>query len=509
MVNLREVYRKAEEQTTAVVVVLFLLLGGFILLQSLLPPLFILGAILSVGFVILSFYRPLFVLGVLAVYLPFEPVILKFLSDDIFIFARFFSESLIYVLSFVVIVRVLTGKSRLRSTPISLPFGLFVFIVLSSALINLLPPMEALLGMRQIFRFMLVFFIGVMLYPSKEYIKNLTIIMFAVVLFQAALALIQSLIGTPLDQFLLPAQTRTFGDITITSGVVQFWDPGSRVFATLGRYDKLGNFLYFFLLIGVGLLYHPKVKQYRKELMLVFTIGLPALLLTYSRASWFAFLIGFLFIGWYIMRDKRVFSAFIAFLIIVTGYLGISGINVRFITEIPGQTLVERFYETFSFTRWRGEYFGLGRTFWFIQTPMSVVPAAPLFGFGPGQYGGGVVSALRNTRVYDELALPFGVFGTEGFIDNNWFSLWGETGTLGFIFYIWIFTALFVYSVRVYRESSDPFVKSLAIGFAAILLGMAFNAFLSTLFEIRTSAFYLWLYAAFIVVLGDRARIKA
>jgi O-antigen ligase len=235
----------------------------------------------------------------------------------------------------------------------------------------------------------------------------------------------------------------------------------------------------------------------------MFVLGLPALVLTYSRASWFAFIFGFLFIGMVMKRDRRVMAAFLSFVIIVGSYLAISGLNVRFITEAPGQTLVERFYETFSAARWRGEYYGYGRVYWFVQTPLAVVAASPIFGFGPGQFGGGAAAALHNTRVYEQLGLPFGVFGTDGYIDNNWFSLWGESGTLGMVFYLWGYLALFVYAVRLYRSSNDPMTRAIAIGYAAAMIGVAFNAFTSTLLEIRTLAFYLWLYGGFVVAIGE------
>jgi O-antigen ligase len=133
-----------------------------------------------------------------------------------------------------------------------------------------------------------------------------------------------------------------------------------------------------------------------------------------------------------------------------------------------------------------------------------VIPASPIFGFGPGQFGGGAAAALGNTRVYEQLGLPFGVFGTGGHIDNNWFSLWGETGTLGLLLYAWMFLILFRMAVRLFRESRDPSTRALAIGFAALLIAVTFNAFLSTILEIRTTAFYLWLYAGAVVLLAGR-----
>ena len=335
-------------------------------------------------------------------------------------------------------------------------------------------------------------------------------ILAAIFLLSCGIGFLQSTIGERLDLFLLPSDARSLGEITLTSGVTQFWDPGSRIFATFGRYDRLGNFLSFFLLIGTGFLFGLNKKngfgsdtqKIRWWLLGLFVLGIPALMLTYSRSSWFAFILGFLFIGLWIKRDRRVVIALASFIIVVVGYLAITGISVRYITEIPGQTITERFLETFSYARWRGEYYGLGRLYWDVQTPLRVIPSSPIFGVGPGQFGGGAASALHNTKVYDALGLPFGVFGTEGAIDNNWFAIWGETGTLGLILYLWMFIVLFKQSVQTYRNSNDPFTRALTIGFAACVLGVSLNAMTSTLFEIRTAAFYFWLYAGFVVVLG-------
>jgi len=506
MINLREVYRQAEEHTTAMIIGLFVLLGVLILLQSFFSGIVVLAAVVAIIFLIISVIRPYWALAFLAIYLPFEPFILKWMPDDIYLFARFFSEILIYVLAAVTIWRLLSARSRMRQTPVDLPFVLFIVILISSAVINAVEPVTALLGMRQILRFMIVFYIVVYLFPPKWFIRWLTQVLFGIVIVSSLIGISQSIVGAPLDQFLLPDEARTYGEITLTSGTIQFWDPGSRVFATFGRYDRLGNFLYFFLLIGVGIAYERYARKDKRYLWLVFALGIPTLLLTFSRSSWFAFLLGFLFIGLMIKKDKRILAAFATFLIVVSSYVALSGLQVRFITEAPGQTIVERFYESFSFARWRGEYVGLGRLFWMVQTPTVVIPAAPIFGFGPGQYGGGTVAALGNTTVYEQLGLPFGVFGTEGFIDNNWFSLWGESGTLGMIFYLWVYIGLFMYSVRLYFTSRDAYTRSIAIGVAAAMIGIAFNAFLSTLLEIRTLAFYLWMYAGFVVVLAMRER---
>lgn len=508
MINLRSVYVQSEEKMKRLTLCLFGLLAIFLIIQSVFSPAVAFAALGALVVLIVTVFSPTTTLAFLALYLPFEPFVLKFIPDSIYVFARFASEGLIYLIAFVVFWRLFSGKIRLQKTTLDAPFVLFVITLIASALIHFVPVPTALLGLRQILRFMIVFFLVVYLQPSKPFIKKLTTLLFIVLLIEAGIGIAQSIIGEPLDQFLISSDARTLGELTLTGGVEQFWDPGSRVFATLGRYDRLGNFLYIFLLIASGFLFtlQARIKKLEPLLWWVFLLGIPTLVLTYSRSSWFGFLLGFLFIGLIIKRDKKVFAGLVASTLIVLGYLAVSGLTVGLIAEGPGQTLSERFFESFSYTRWRGEYEGLGRVFWYVHTPLDVVAASPVFGWGPGQFGGGAVAALHNTRVYDELGLPYGVFGTEGFIDNSWFTIWGEAGTLGLFFFLWIYIALYRRALDTYHSARDPYVQGLAIGFAAVLLAMTLNAFTSTIFEIRTVAFYVWMYGGFVWVLGEEKR---
>ncbi len=505
MIDFRSVYRHAEEHTNLLVGGLFCLLVLLIVLQSIFSPGFVMVSVLCLIAVVIACVRPLWILGFLSIYFPFESIILKFTPNEVYFFTRYVSEGLIYLVAGVVLIGMLLGRRSFKSSPIDTPFVLLVVSMVASALINFVPPSIAILGIRQILRFVIVFFLVVQLRPTAGFIRNLTITMLGIVLFQSVLGIMQSFIGQPLDDFFLPSVEHTIGSILLTGATEQFWDPGSRVFATLGRYDRLGNFLYIFLLIASGFLFiKQRSKQITALLPWVFLLGLPTLMLTYSRASWFAFLLGFLFIGIYILRDRRVAIGFFVFVTAMMLVLGSSGLQVALLTESSGQTLTERFFESFSYARWSGEYYGLGRTFWFVHTPLNVVAAAPIFGWGPGQFGGGAAAALGNTTAYEAVDLPFGVFGTEGFIDNNWFSLWGELGTLGIVLYLCVFFGLFVFAMKHYIAAKDPFTKALLLGFSAIVVAVTFNAFTSTLLEIRTVAFYFWLYAGFVVVLARK-----
>lgn len=479
----------------------------FSLLVVFVSPWKVLAFFLGVALLFLVYARPTWVIAFLAVYVPFEPFLLKFVPDELYLFAKYFSESLIYLLLGAVLLRRRIEGAKRPATPIDLPFALFLISAIGSAVANFVPLPVAVLGVRQIIRFIVLFFAVAALGPSRAFVRKLVVIMMAVVLFQSVLGITQALTKGALDPFLIPSERKVYDSIQLSGGAEQFWAPGTRVFGTLGRYDQLGTFLTLFLLLAVGLVYEIKRGGLHKYFFGLFAVGSIALMLTYSRASWFGFLLGFFWIAVMVKKDKKILIAFAATAAILAAYLFYSGIVVKYLVESPRQTVLERLFEAFSYERYRGEYYGLGRVYWFVQTPLAVVARAPVFGWGPGQYGGGAAAALANTRVYDRLGLPFGVYGTEGYIDNNWFSLWGEVGTLGLALYLWMFVILWKTARRVHAKSDDPLLRGLALGFLGVMLAVALQAMLGTYLEVRTLALYFWLFAAILVSSAQRDKL--
>lgn len=506
--NFRSLYQASEEQTRLAFFGFTVLLALGFLGTIFFSPTLVVATVLGVLAVAFAFARPTWALCAFAVYLPFEPFLLKWIADDVYVFARYGSELVVYLLLAVVCWRMLTGTIVFKRTPLDIAFCVVVFLALVSVLMNTVSPWVAVLGLRQIFRFVVLFFIVVYLAPTKDVVRKLLVAMSIIVAIQAGLGYAQRVIGEPLDTFLLPSAQRTLGGLQLTSGTTQFWDPGQRVFGTLGRYDQLGTFMAFFLIILVAFLYERSLSS-SEELPAwsILLFSLPVVGLAYSRSAWFGFALAFFFIALIIKRDKRVLAASVVGAIFLAGYLVVSGLAVNQLQDSAKQTFANRFFEAFSLARWQGEYFGLGRVYWMAQTLWTVVPSSPLFGHGPGTYGGGAVAALGNTALYDELGLPFGVYGTEGYIDNNWFSMWGELGTIGLGAYLVMFIMLFSTCMRIYRESKDPEVRALALGVAAAMLAVSVNALLATYLEARTLAPYLWMMGGTVVAFGKKEGI--
>jgi len=242
-----------------------------------------------------------------------------------------------------------------------------------------------------------------------------------------------------------------------------------------------------------------------------------------------------------------------------------SGKATRYLIDSPRQTVSERVFEAMSPSRWMGEYYGLGRLFFIINTPRALVIYAPmggLIGMGPGTFGGGVAQALHYTKSYGVLGLPFGIWGSEGHVDNNWFSLLGEIGFLGVLAYVSILGLLFFTSFRLYLQPSkseepntllkdgvefpsrnshlmsqaatppqaetmlaalrhtsqreldssvavnpeEKFTRAVGLGYCGVLAAFFCLGFFAMYFEMRTLAPYVWILGGLVVTLNYKTQ---
>ena len=381
-------------------------------------------------------------------------------------------------------------------TPVNKYLLLFLGITLVSLLTNLYNPAVWFLGIRQLLRFVLIFIIFILENYSEAVIKNFLKIGIYIVVGESVLAIIQAISGGVLDKYLFFSDSINFGSIEY-GGIEQNWAPGQRVFATLGRYDRLGSLLATGLIMLFPWFYALKDKVAREKWWVAFVLGAVALMLTYSRASWIAFLAGMFTIGYFLMNDRRLFRILAVGGFIVTMYLLFvivtQSLGTAAIDKTGRQSIRDRLVETVSLYSWQQSYEGYGRFFFIINTPLMVVSHYPLFGVGPGNYGGGVAAALDNREIYDKLHLPFGIQNIYGQIDNNWLSIWGELGTAGLFIWILLFREIYRSAYFVQRRTEDVIQKTVAQGLCGVVVALSVLGFFGPYFEFRTLMVYFWL----------------
>lgn len=455
--------------------------------------------------------RSYYLLFFLLVWFPLENLILLHAPIGYYAFVKYFPEVLL-ALTFLASIYYHWRVGSKRFTR-NILFGWLVayaLVAIISLFLNQYSPTVWVLGIRQILRFALVYFIVWFEDYDQKIIKKILLVGGAMILFEAIFGIVQYALGGVLDRWLFFFTKINIGGAIDLEGGEQFWAPGTRAYATLGRYDRLGSFLTLGFLFGYPWLYYFKDQVTRFWLSAGVAVVAGALILTYSRASWLAFGIGLIVIGYYVWNDKRILQVGLAGVLAIALLLGFvaasRGLGATTF-DASRQSISDRVLELFDFYSYEQSYEGYGRIFFIVNTPLVVARAYPFFGVGPGNYGGGVAAALRNDTMYDRLHLPFGIQNVYGQIDNNWWSILGETGGLGLICWVGIFGALIKASLFIFRNSKDNFNKVYASGFIGVTAAVSFMGFFGPYFEFRSLMFYFWLGAGILAILWRREKV--
>src|SRR3989339_65382 len=475
--------------------------------------LFLLCCIFVLGFLFtFTIRKSEWIIYGLLVWFPLESLVLMYTPIDYFAYVKYIPEVIMYGLvggSLISFVR--RKKKLLPRQPLNAWFIGFVLVACLSLIVNWYSPWIWAFGLRQILRFVLMLFVILWIQYDKEILKNMVMIGGTMMVVEIVFGLIQYVSGGYLDQYLFSTRTVMVGNAALLGGLEQFWTTGSRVFATMGRYDQLGSFVALGLVMFFPWIFTRDKSTRKIWYMVAGFAGLVVLFLTSSRASWIAAFVGIAVIGLALRRDRRVAVGLGIFVSIVLIYLvgfALVKTNVTSVTEKPTQSFGERVFEAFSFQAWRDSYDGYGRIFFIINTPRLVVSQYPLFGVGPGQYGGGVAAALLHTDMYDRLHLPFGIQNIYGQIDNNWMSIWGEVGTVGLFIWIMIFVTVIKMSLVVREKTDSDFEHVIAEGLVGLTAGVMCIGFFGPYFEFRTLMFYYWTIVGIVALCWYREKHK-
>jgi hypothetical protein len=449
---------------------------------------------------LLALARPATALLALLVYLPLEPALVANLDPASTVVARYGAEAVVYLLF---ARSLLLPRCGVALRHLTLAVSVLALCCLVSAIANVLDPRVAVLGTRQILRFVLLAVASARLELSDDWLRVAGRALLLLLVAEALFAIAQVAVGRALVAPFIPTEDASWGGIRVREAVAVTWDWNRRVPGTLGRYDRLGLLLAFGLALLTAWRYAGALpRRLGTDLaLLAIVMGLVA---SYSRTSWAGFLGGIAVLA-ILHRDWRVGAAFAAGVLAVLGLVVASWQDVAASVDYPGQDLRERVLEIFAIERYRGEYTGIGRVYWLAHAPRLLLDA-PFFGVGPGMFGGGAAAALKTTAVYDRYDLPFGIWGTEGHVDGNWLSIAIELGVCGLSAYLACLGVALHQATRLVPGNS-PYDRALGLGFIAALPGFVLAGATSTAFEIRSYAPFFWVLAGLVVARSDRMRL--
>jgi putative inorganic carbon (HCO3(-)) transporter len=206
----------------------------------------------------------------------------------------------------------------------------------------------------------------------------------------------------------------------------------ARVYGTFAHPNAFGFYLVILLVMGVALLPHTALSV-RPLLLAVLWVSAIAIILTFSRGSWFALIIGLLVVG--ALQSPRTILLMIGVAAVVA--LTVPNVTARLddlqqesnVAGVSGNSLA-----------WRFGYWG---------TVIDLADESPIVGIGP----------KMTQYVTDSAKVPH----------NDYLRAYVETGALGSIAYIAVVAAL-IHTARHALSWAPPGLgQGIAVGFAGCL----------------------------------------
>lgn len=466
-----------------------------------LSPLLVTGAVVGLLalWVACSEKRLKYALMAMALYMPFEEFILKWVPEGLFFYFRFGHFGLVAACFIVIVLRRLVeGRPLWIRTPIDTPLLLFLAISIISGVVNSVSLFGALISYQTFLRFIvLAFYLLFYIEFDRKDTVVLTKLLFVVVFIQCLIGIAQSVIGEPASKFLAPVGGQ-FGEFTVGRMTQPIYTSGYQIYATLGRYNVLAAFLGFFVVLSVPL--YQQYRGLRPWFILLYVFAAPCLILTAARGPWLAIFVG----AWVVFALEKQWKAF---LLPLSAGLGLGWLLMSFSEQLvfigtQDASALQRFLEVFTplYLKVVTEYHG--RLFFLLIFPVKLAQlgAGPfLLGFGPGMLGARAIGILGVNPLW-QMLIPD--HAAHLIVDVYWAYILGQAGIIALTCFVWMCLRLGWAVFTIHNSTDDAFLKRLSAGFIGVLTVQMVAACFAPTWEIRPLALYVWLYAGIILKLG-------
>lgn len=451
----------------------------------------------------------------LAVYMPFENIILKFMpvSDTIYGYMRFGSEIIIYLL-FVVMLMSNTLRGRLlHRTPIDWLLLLFVGLGLFSMFYNHSPIGASLIGMRDMLRYVFLFYIVSNVDFSSYSVKRFLYLFLIIAGIQGIIVALQHFFG--ISQFWYPRATNLSiaGHSTTFKLLKDTYQGGRELGSGIGTFGDtipMGNYMLYAVALFAACF--SGLLPFKRDKWLIFGIfyvlSFYALFCSYSRIS---VLLGVFMVPIvYILAGRlaQFTPIAIAGVLIITVVIGFNAvmpnstlkssyINPRFEYANPIENVMQAFSDQYV-----ERSTSSSRGFIIENVIIPMLKSANIIGYGPDPE-----TSLEKLALKDLPAnIPFE--NVMNVADVYWLSIFTCYGLIGGGLFVAILIVLLVVAMRVYRKSDDIFYKIIAVAFAAsIIIAFPYTIIIRT-FVFRIYSFYFWFFAGLVAQEYRRIRLR-
>jgi O-antigen ligase len=337
----------------------------------------------------------------------------------------------------------LRGKLTYRLTPLDFPICLYAAVAIFLFLVRSPNPGIALEGLRVYLEYLLWFFIGSNLLLNKDQARALINWLVILGTLVALHGVYQYIIGVPIPE--------NWVDSTETVR--------TRVFSIVGSPNVLGSFLVLLLPVTLSQMLSARGRARKYLYALCLAPMALSLIFTFSRGAWLA-MAGALIIYGLIYNWRILLGLALA---AYTAPKFIPGIADRIGYLLSPAYLISS-TRAGRVARW--------------NMAINKVKNNPLTGEGFGRFGGAV--AARH--------IP-----SSNYVDNFYLKTAAETGLIGIAALAWLLLNGVRCALNTYRRLTDPYLKGLAGGLIAGLLGVLLHNGVENIFEVPMMSTYFWL----------------
>ena len=440
----------------------------------------------------------------LAIYLPFETIILKFLPlpDSIVNFFHFGIEVSIYLLFFILLMNNMSKGKLLSKTIADRPILLFLLFSLFTMIVNHSPVSESLVDIRALLKYSFLYFIIANIdfdQKSAKYLLNA----FVVVAFtQSVIVVFQHFFGISEIWYPRASDLEIAGKSTNAKLLVEGFKGGREQGSGIGTFGDtvpLANFIVISIgLITPMLLGYIKVNAYRMSFLITtWLLVLFALFCSYSRGS---ILVGFLGIPLAYLFSRNLHKLFPLILgasLVLTLFVTYTAIapkaaqtyyNPKLVYTDPVTNFLNGFSSSYAENSLENS-----RGYVISEILPNFIEILPLIGYGPGME---TSLTIMTNKVIGE-----GNFHAENVMviaDVYWVAMLACYGIIGTVLFFGILGVLFYASFIVFKKTEYGEFKIIGLAFMIIiLLAIPYSLIIRT-FLFRPFAFYFWLLAGLV-----------
>ena len=243
------------------------------------PELF--GALFALAlFIYFRKHKERFVIFLL-IYTPFEELILKMLPDASYAYVRFMWEGMLFVMMALMIIENLFLSRKWKRSPIDMLILMFLAVWFISNIENSSPVISSLPILKNIIRYIPLFYIIYNLKPDRKFLTRIIKIVILMAVVQSVICIGQAIEGDSLVEIFRPKDLVVGGEL-IRGPDIQLGSYHTRFTGSFARSNDLGNYLTFAICFTLGMyLKMGRKPRYVVAIMLM----LIALFLSSSRIS--------------------------------------------------------------------------------------------------------------------------------------------------------------------------------------------------------------------------------